>query len=66
MTISHVYNKVCEVMKMIENFNFIEIESRQVRIANQQKLNKAYRVLDDLKAEIEREMIRNKQGGTNE
>lgn len=60
MTLSHVYKKIDKVMKMIENFNFIEIESRQVRLANQQKLNKAYRVLDDFKAEIEREIIKNR------
>lgn len=39
-----------------------------MRRLNQQKINKAYRQLDNLKAEIEREYIRNKQkrGGTNE
>ena len=61
MTISHVYKKVSEVMALIENLNFYEIETRSVRILNQQKLNKAYRLLDDFKAELEREIIRNKQ-----
>ena len=40
-----------------------------MRRLNQQKINKAYRQLDNLKAEIERESIKNKQkrmGGTNE
>ena len=61
MTIGHAYKKVSEVMALIENLNFYEIETRSVRILNQQKLNKAYRLLDDLKAELEREIIRNKQ-----
>lgn len=69
MTISHVYKKVTEVMSLIENLNFYEIESRQVRIIKQQKLNKAYRVLDNFRDELIREMIREKQkkrGGTND
>ena len=61
MTISHVYKKVSEAMSLIENLNFYEIESRQVRIVNQQKLNKAYRVLDNFRDELIRESIRNKQ-----
>ena len=61
MTIGHAYKKVSEVMALIENLNFYEIETRSVRILNQQKLNKAYRLLDDFKAELEREIIRNKQ-----
>lgn len=61
MTIGHAYKKVSEVMALIENLNFYEIETRSVRILNQQKLNKAYKVLDDFKAELEREVIKNKQ-----
>ena len=61
MTIVHAYKKVSEVMALIENHNFYGRETRSVRILNQQKLNKAYRVLDDFKAELEREIIRNKQ-----
>ena len=61
MTIGHAYKKVSEVMAIIENLNFYEIETRSVRILNQQKLNKAYKVLDDFKAELEREIIKNKQ-----
>lgn len=61
MTIGHAYKKVSEVMAIIENLNFYEIETRSVRILNQQKLNKAYKVLDDFKAELEREVIKNKQ-----
>ena len=68
MTISHAYKKVSEAMSLIENLNFYEIESRQVRILSQQKLNKTYRVLDNFRDELIRENIRNKQkqGGTNE
>ena len=61
MTIGHAYKKVSEIMAIIENLNFYEIETRSVRILNQQKLNKAYRLLDDFKAELEREVIKNKQ-----
>ena len=61
MTISHAYKKVSEAMSLIENLNLYEIESRQVRIVNQQKLNKAYRVLDNFRDELIRESIRNKQ-----
>lgn len=68
MTISHVYNKVTEAMQTIENINLYEMSSASVRRINQQKLNKAYRQLDDLRAEMEREAIKNKQkrGGTND
>ena len=68
MTISHVYNKVTEVMKTIENVNLYEMTSSTMRRLNQKSLNKAYKMLDELRAEIERENIRNKQkrGGTND
>ena len=61
MTLSRVYKKVSEAMSLIENLNLYEIESRQVRIVNQQKLNKAYRVLDNFRDELIRESIKNKQ-----
>lgn len=61
MTISHVYKKVSEVMTVLENINIYEISSRTQRILNQQKINKVYMMLDDFKAEIEREIIKNKQ-----
>lgn len=66
MTISHVYNKVTEVMKTIENINIYEMSSSTMRRLNQQKINKAYKQLDNLKAEIEREYIKNKQKRRNE
>lgn len=61
MTISHVYNKVTEVMKTIENINLYEVSSSTVRRVNQKSVHKAYRQLDDLRAELEREHIKNKQ-----
>lgn len=68
MTISHVYNKVTEVMETIQNVNLYEISSVTMRRLNQKSINKAYKMLDELRAEMERESIRNKQkrGGTNE
>ena len=61
MTISRVYKKITEVMQTIENINLYEMSSTAVRRRNQQKLNKAYRQLDEIRAEMEREIIRNKQ-----
>lgn len=68
MTISHVYKKVTEVMQVIQNINLYEVGVGSTRSANQKAINKAYRMLDELRAEMERESIRNKQkrGGTNE
>lgn len=61
MTISHVYKKITEIMQIIENVNIYEMSSPTMRRLNQQKINKAYRQLDDLRAELEREVIKNKQ-----
>ena len=68
MTISHVYKKVTEVMETIQNVNLYEISSVTMRRLNQKSINKAYKMLDELRAEMERESIRNKQkrGGTND
>ena len=66
MTISHVYKKITEVMKTIENINLYEMSSSTMRRYNQKKINDAYKQLDNLKAEMKREHIKNKQGGTNE
>lgn len=61
MTISHVYKKVTEVMQVIQNINLYEVGVGSTRSANQKAINKAYRMLDELRAEMERESIRNKQ-----
>ena len=68
MTISHVYKKVTEVMQVIQNINLYEVGVGSTRSANQKAINKAYRMLDELRAEMERESIKNKQkrGGTHE
>ena len=66
MTISHAYNKVTEVMKTIENINLYEVSSSTMRRLNQKAIHNAYKMLDNLRAEMEREHIKNKQGGTNE
>lgn len=61
MTISHVYKKVTEVMQVIQNINLYEVGVGSTRSANQKAINKAYRMLDELRAEMERESIKNKQ-----
>ena len=69
MTISHVYKKITEVMAVIQNMNLYEMSSSSARRLNQKSINKAYRMLDELRAELERESIKNKQkknGGTND
>lgn len=64
MTISHVYKKITEVMETIQNVNLYEISSVTMRRLNQKSINKAYKMLDELRAEMEREHIKNKQGGS--
>ena len=61
MTISHVYKKVTEVMQTLENINIYEMSSSAMRRYNQKKINDAYKQLDNLRAELEREHIKNKQ-----
>ena len=56
-------------MAVIQNMNLYEMSSSLARRLNQKSINKAYRMLDELRAELERESIKNKQkknGGTNE
>lgn len=68
MTLSHVYNKVTEIMKTIDNINLYEVSTITVRMLNQKKLHKAYKLLDNFRDELIRENIINKQkqGGTND
>ena len=61
MTISHVYKRITEVMQTIQNINLYEIGTGSTRSVNQKTINKAYRMLDELRAEMEREHIKNKQ-----
>ena len=68
MTISYVYKKITETMLTIQSVNVYEMSSSAMRRLNQKKINDAYRQLDNLRAELEREYIKNKQKGrsTNE
>lgn len=61
MTISHVYKKITEVMVTLQSINVYEMSSSTMRRLNQKKINDAYRQLDNLRAELEREHIKNKQ-----
>ena len=60
MTINHIYNIVVSTMAELENINLLDITKRK---QNQAQLNRAYKILDDLKDELIRENIKNKQGG---
>ena len=60
MTINHIYNIVASTMAELENINLLDITKRK---QNQAQLNRAYKILDDLKDELIRENIKNKQGG---
>ena len=60
MTINHIYNVVASVMAELENINVLDITKRK---QNQAQLNIAYKILDDLKDELIRENIKNKQKG---
>lgn len=60
MTINHIYNIVIDIMNKLEDIDFISLDKRKY---NQQQLNEAYRILDNLKDELIRENIKNKQKG---
>ena len=60
MTINNIYNILIDTMKKLENIDFISLDKRKY---NQQQLNEAYRILDNLKDELIRENIKNKQKG---
>lgn len=66
MTLNYVYKKVTEFMTYIQSINLYEISSSSERQANQKKLNDVYKHADNFRAEIEREMIKNKQKRRNE
>ena len=48
-------------MKTMQNINLYEMSSLTMRRYNQKKINDAYKMLDNLRAEMERESIKNKQ-----
>lgn len=55
MTINHIYNIAKETMSKLENIDLISLDKRRY---NQQQLNEAYRILDNLKDELIREDIK--------
>ena len=57
----NVYKKITEIMAVIQNVNLYEMSSASVRKLNQKSINQAYKMLDELRAEMEREHIKNKQ-----
>ena len=61
MTINHIYNIVVSTMAELENINKLYITKIK---QNQEQLNKAYKILDDLKDELIRENIKRRH--TNE
>lgn len=61
MTINHIYNIVASTMAELENINLLDIIKRK---QNQAQLNRAYKILDDLKDELIRENIKRRH--TNE
>ena len=64
MTITYIQNKINQIMKEIQDIDITDLSKRKY---NQIQINVAYRLLDNLKDELIRERIKNKQkGGTNE
>lgn len=55
MTINHIYNIVVNAMNNLEDIDFINLDKRKY---NQQKLNEAYKILDNFKDELIREDIK--------
>ena len=58
MKINHIYKIIVNTMIELENINLIDISKRK---QNQAQLNRAYKILDDLKDELIRENIKLKQ-----
>lgn len=61
MTINYVHKKLTEIMQTIQNVNIYEMSSSSMRRLNQKSINQAYKTIDELRAELEREIIKNKQ-----
>lgn len=55
MTINHIYNIVVNTMNKLEDIDFINLEKRKY---NQQQVNEAYKILDNFKDELIREIIK--------
>lgn len=61
MKISYAYKKISEAMALIDNINLYEVSTITVRMLNQKKLHKTYKLLDNFRDELIRENIINKQ-----
>lgn len=61
MKIGYIYKEIGDAMSLIGNINFIDYESRPVRLENQRKINKAYNKLNDIRDGLVRESIKRKQ-----
>ena len=53
MTINHIYNIVKETMSKLEDVDLISLDKRKY---NQQQLNEAYRILDNLKQDLKKDL----------
>ena len=58
MTINHIYNIVIDIMNKLGDIDFINLDKKKY---NQQQLNEAYRILDNLKDELIRENIKTRR-----
>lgn len=58
MTIKHIYKIVKKTMQLLEEIDFINLEKRKY---NQEQVNKAYKVLDNVKDELIRENTKNRR-----
>ena len=63
MTINHIKDTIEKVMETIDTIDFINTIQLRGRTLNQSKINKAYKMLDNLRDECIREQVKQKQGG---
>ena len=52
MKISYAYKKISEAMALIDNINLYKVSTITVRMLNQKKLHKAYKLLDNFRDEL--------------
>ena len=61
MTINHIKDTIEKVMETIDTIDFINTIQLRGRTLNQSKINKAYKMLDNLRDEFIREEIKQLQ-----
>lgn len=61
MTINHIKDTIEKVMETIDTIDFINTIQLKGRTLNQSKINKAYKMLDNLRDELIREEIKQLQ-----